>query len=271
MEFLFSWSTWYLTCSLSSLLRYCVEHSNRISTFLFAHILFFISFSHEQQSSWPMGEANNNRLLTKLTRAVLGNIGPRSWLKLGRYCHDQGPIFPSTARVTSVSELFIMWHSVSDSKMHFQWLAPSSSSVFEILEKFQSFWLLLVVSMWRMTSFTLFFFAVLVANFELAGFAPKQKNTDWTISMETVRSVLQNHDRERTNQSAGIFLRLGLPYNNTPYEICMYLIRVHIQYEIVKLVIFDRRGSDASWRLLESKHCNHSDKYWLADAQKSCK
>ena len=28
------------------------------------------------------------------------------------------------------------------------------------------------------------------------------------------RSVLQNPDRERTNQSAGICLRLGLPYNN---------------------------------------------------------
>ena len=30
-------------------------------------------------------------------------------------------------------------------------------------------------------------------------------------------SVLQNHDRERTNQSTGICLRLGLPYNNEPY------------------------------------------------------
>ena len=28
------------------------------------------------------------------------------------------------------------------------------------------------------------------------------------------RSVLQNPDRERTNQSTGICLRLGLPYNN---------------------------------------------------------
>ena len=29
------------------------------------------------------------------------------------------PMFPSTARVSSVSKLFIIWHSVSDSKMHF--------------------------------------------------------------------------------------------------------------------------------------------------------
>ena len=127
MEFLFSWSTWCLTCSLSSLVRYWVEYSNRISTFLCAHILFFISFSNKQQSSWPMGEANNNRLLTKLTWAILGNIGPRSWLKLGLYRRDRGPIFPSMARVSSVSKLFIIWHSVSDSKIHFRWLAPSSS------------------------------------------------------------------------------------------------------------------------------------------------
>ena len=33
------------------------------------------------------------------------------------------------------------------------------------------------------------FFAVLVANFEFAGFAPKQKYTDWTVSMETVRTA----------------------------------------------------------------------------------
>ena len=36
---------------------------------------------------------------------------------------------------------------------------------------------------------TFFFFAVLVANFEFAGFAPKQKYTDWTVCMETVRTA----------------------------------------------------------------------------------
>ena len=39
---------------------------------------------------------------------------------LGPYCHDLGPIFPSTARASSVSKLFIIGHSVSDSKMHFR-------------------------------------------------------------------------------------------------------------------------------------------------------
>ena len=36
---------------------------------------------------------------------------------------DRGPIFPSTPRASSVSKLFIIWHSASDSKMHFRWLA----------------------------------------------------------------------------------------------------------------------------------------------------
>ena len=31
------------------------------------------------------------------------------------------------------------------------------------------------------------------------------------------RSILQNPDQERTNQSTGICLRLGLPYNNNNY------------------------------------------------------
>ena len=34
--------------------------------------------------------------------------------------------------------------------------------------------------------FHIFFFAVLVANVEFAGLTPKQKYTDWTVSMETV-------------------------------------------------------------------------------------
>ena len=32
----------------------------------------------------------------------------------------------------------------------------------------------------------IFFFAVLVANFEFASFTPKQKYTGWTVSMEAV-------------------------------------------------------------------------------------
>ena len=51
-----------------------------------------------------------------------------------------------------------------------------------------------------------FFFAVLVANAEFAGFAPKQKYTGWT--------VLQNPDGEGTNQSTGICVRLGFSCNN---------------------------------------------------------
>ena len=56
--------------------------------------------------------------------------------------NNRGPIFPGTARASSVSKQFIMWNSVPDSKMHFRWLALkkcSSSSIFEIFPKFQSF------------------------------------------------------------------------------------------------------------------------------------
>ena len=72
---------------------------------------------------------NNNRLLTE-REAVLGNIGLQSWQYVlprlransrgSTYCHDWGPIFPSTARASSVSKLFILWHSASDSEMHFR-------------------------------------------------------------------------------------------------------------------------------------------------------
>ena len=47
------------------------------------------------------------------------------------------------------------------------------------------------------------FFALLVANFEFAGFAPKQKYRDWTVSMETVRTA---KSRPRKNQSERKYL-----------------------------------------------------------------
>ena len=51
-----------------------------------------------------------NNLLTELAWAVLGNIGPRSWrAKRGPYCHDRGPIFPSTAQASSVSKRLLFW------------------------------------------------------------------------------------------------------------------------------------------------------------------
>ena len=57
------------------------------------------------------------------------------------------------------------------------------------------------------TIFTVFF-AVLVANFEIAGFAPKQKYTGWTVSLETVRTA---KSWPRKNQSEHRDLpRLGL-------------------------------------------------------------
>ena len=43
-----------------------------------------------------------------------------------------------------------------------------------------------------------FFSAVLVANFEFAGVAPKQKYTSWTVSIDTVRTA---KSRPSKNQS----------------------------------------------------------------------
>ena len=58
---------------------------------------------------FAVGSSTINRSLTELDRAVLGNIGPRS-------------VLPRPSLLLC-GTLFIMWHSVSDSKMHFRWLA----------------------------------------------------------------------------------------------------------------------------------------------------
>ena len=79
--------------------------------------------------------------------------------------------------------------------MHFQWLAlkkcSSSSSIFEISEKNLISIFLASAGSFNVKNdnFHPFFFAVLVANFEFAGFAPKQRYTDWTVSMETVHTA----------------------------------------------------------------------------------
>ena len=77
-------------------------------------------------------------------------------------------------------------------------------------------WLLLVVSTWRMTIFTLFLpFSLQILNLPAS---LQNKNTrigpvPWKLS------ILKNPNRERTSQSTGICLRLGLPYNNVGYLI----------------------------------------------------
>ena len=61
---------------------------------------------------------SNKRLLTERE----GRTG-EYWPEVVAVRAERRPIFPSTARTSSVSKLFIIWHSVSDSKMHFRWLA----------------------------------------------------------------------------------------------------------------------------------------------------
>ena len=70
---------------------------------------------------------------------------------------------------------------------------------------FLAFYLLAFQSFYLSGSFTVkndnihsFFLAVLVANYEFAGFAPKQKYTAWTVSTEMVRTA---NSRPRKNQS----------------------------------------------------------------------
>ena len=60
--------------------------------------------------------------------------------------------------------------------------------------------------MWRMTLFTLFF-GCFGCKFWICRLRSKTKIHEW-----------QNPDRKRTNQSTGICLRLGLPYNNYWYH-----------------------------------------------------
>lgn len=66
-----------------------------------------------------------------------------------------------------------------------------------------------------MTIFTSFFLAVLVANLNLPALI--QNKTTRLRLFPWTWSVLPNPDRERTNQSAQIYLRLVLPYNKTHY------------------------------------------------------
>ena len=124
----------------------------------------------------------------------------------------EGPIFPSTARASSVSKFWLKILNLSIG-LHLLkplfLLAPFNLHLYCFLEVFFCF---------------IFRSFVPSANGvrrckcagppEFVGFAPKQKYTNWTVSTETVpQSVLQNPDRGRTNQSARICLRLALSYN----------------------------------------------------------
>ena len=97
--------------------------------------------------------------------------------------------------------------------MHFRWLALKSVRLLHLSLKFRKFSIFLASA----GSFNVkddnfhTFFAVLVANFDLPTLL-QNKNTRLG-PLPWKRSVLQNPDRERTNQSTGICLELGLPYN----------------------------------------------------------
>ena len=83
----------------------------------------------------------------------------------------------------------------------------------------------------------IFFFAVLVANLNLP--ALQQNETTRLRLFPWKRSVLQNPDRERTNQSAQIYLRLVLPYNKTHLWHVMLHRRIFLRIVRVKAIMSD--------------------------------
>ena len=109
----------------------------------------------------------------------------------------------------------------------------SSSSIFEILVKFQSFLL------WRMTIFTFFFSLFWLQSLNLP--ALLQNRNTWLRLFPWQWSVLQNPDGERTNQSARICPRLALPYNNS---YCYY--RCVIVYTCLWLVLWKEQPAKNS-------------------------
>lgn len=63
----------------------------------------------------------------------------------------------------------------------------------------------------KMSMFSLF--CGLIANFEYAGFAQKNKYTAWTVSIVTVFAAKREELLQRENQSECINLLKALPYN----------------------------------------------------------
>ena len=129
------------------------------------------------------------------------------------------PVRPEQARLVSCllyGTLFLIVKCTSGAINLFSFLSFSSIS-------FQSFYLsIFLASSGSFTvkndnihsffvSFSLFWLQILNLPASL-----QNKNT-WVGPFPWKRSVLQNPDRERTNQSTGICLRLGLPYNKQFY------------------------------------------------------
>ena len=80
-----------------------------------------------------------------------------------------------------------------------------------------------------MTIFTIFFAWLQILNLPALLL---NKNT-WVGPFPWKWSILQNPDRERTNQSPGISLRLNLPYNNIAY--CT-LVLLHSYFSHIWLI-----------------------------------
>ena len=166
-----------------------------------------------------------NRLLTELARAVLGNIGPRSW-RTATTSGQYSPVRPEQARLVSCllyGTLFLIVKCTSGAINLFSFLSFSFLA-------FQSFHLSIFLA--SSGSFTVkndnihsFFFSLFWLQILNLPASLQNKNTR-VGPFPWKRSVLQNPDRQRTNQSTGICLRLGLPCNNARYSVgrCRYII-----------------------------------------------
>ena len=146
----------------------------------------------------------NNRLLTELARAVLGNIATTE----GQY----SPVRPEQVRLVSCllyGTQFLIVKCTSGAINLFSFLSFQSFYLSIFLASSGSF----TVKNDNIHSFfSLFWLQILNLPASLQNKNTRVGPFPWK------RSVLQNPDQERTNQSTGICLRLGLPYNKSVYN-----------------------------------------------------
>ena len=122
--------------------------------------------------------------------------------------------------------------------MHFRWLAcTSSSSIFEISEKFRSFQVLLVVSLQG-------------KNIRIGPFPWK-------------RSVLQNPDRERTNQSTGV-CHIVIIITITLLYVSMDLAEHSCFTKSNQMLVLGREENRSTGEKSQSREPTNSTLIWLA-------
>ena len=173
----------------------CSANHSTISNHKDSELRLFLGFYYSICLCWPK-EKNNNLLLTEC-EGCTGEYWPqvvtvrteRSEVCTKTTEGQYSPVRPEQARLVSslLYGTLLLIVKCTSGGLHLKnvrLLHPSlkfrkNFNLFSFCWYFQC-------EEWQ---FSHFFFAVLVANVEFAGFAPKQKYTDWTVSMETVRTA----------------------------------------------------------------------------------